>query len=67
MNAERVTCSWCNKRYIGKVPKGGDGSVLYPRKHKITRRKRTSVFPTYTTVEEVCEGSFTAAKEYEKG
>ena len=31
----KVTCSVCGKRYTGKIPKGGDGSILFPRKHNI--------------------------------
>jgi len=64
MTGERVTCTWCHRRYVGRIPRGGDGSVLFPRKHKIKRRERTSVFPTYKTIVEVCKGSFIAAEEY---
>ncbi len=30
---EYVTCSICGKKYSGRVPRGGDGSALFPRKH----------------------------------
>lgn len=28
-----VTCAVCGRDYVGKVPKGVDGSVMFPRKH----------------------------------
>jgi hypothetical protein len=34
MPTEYVRCRVCNRVVIGKVPPGGDGSVLLPRKHK---------------------------------
>lgn len=32
--AEPVKCAVCSRIIKGRVPKGGDGSVLYPYKHK---------------------------------
>jgi hypothetical protein len=49
---ERVTCSICCRKYSGKIPKGGDGSVLFPRKHNLWKCKIT------------CEGSLQEALEY---
>lgn len=58
--AEYVTCNVCEKYIAGKVPKGGDGSVLFPRRHA----------PLYPSVSgqtpAVCSGSFQPAREYEK-
>ena len=30
----RVICSYCEKEYAGKIPKGGDGTLWLPHKHK---------------------------------
>jgi len=63
-----VTCSVCGKRYKGRIPRGGDGTVLYPRRHRIKIFYTTNLGlsprrPRY----ERCEGSFRAAVEYQKG
>lgn len=28
-------CSFCGKETKGRVPKGGDGSFVYPARHKV--------------------------------
>jgi hypothetical protein len=33
---EYVTCVICKRKVWGHVPKGGDGSALFPYKHKMT-------------------------------
>lgn len=64
---EIVTCSHCGREYVGKVPRGGDGSVLFPRKHKLSL---TSVerwcnrAGTPTNHDWTCPGSYKAAKEF---
>lgn len=65
--SEYVICSICGNRYVGKVPKGGDGSVLFPRKHKRKIGDAICVgggrfVIKYTA--ETCEGSYQAALEY---
>ena len=30
----KVKCSYCEKEYKGKIPKGGDGTLWLPYKHK---------------------------------
>jgi len=35
MNKIYVFCCVCGKKYEAKIPKGGDGGLLVPRKHKI--------------------------------
>lgn len=57
---EWVTCSICDNRFVGIVPKGGDGSVLRPRKHN-----RGSWGRFGRVVNEVCPGSYRLAKEFE--
>ena len=47
---EKVLCSICGKVVVGRVPYGGDGSVLYPRWHKDRKGK-------------VCDGRYTEGKQ----
>lgn len=58
---ERVICSVCKMRYKGKIPKGGDGSVVFPRKHyrKIPLVGPFGILPW--TDKERCPGSFLPA------
>lgn len=62
---ERVTCKVCQNRYVGRVPKGGDGSVLFPRKHNmsipVTNNLGITDLPERKVV---CPGSYEVAKEY---
>ena len=55
-----VTCSVCGRVYQAIVPKGGDGSMFVPRKHKMTvATKYVSPIngsPIYKR--EVCSGSW---------
>jgi hypothetical protein len=61
---ERVTCRVCGRRYYGKVPRGGDGSGIYPEWHY-------RVIPAITNLgvmnkrgrTEVCPGSYQEAVE----
>jgi hypothetical protein len=32
-NKQRVKCSVCGRIYVGNIPKGGDGTSLFPRMH----------------------------------
>ena len=32
---EYVTCVICKKQICGHIPKGGDGSVIFPYRHKV--------------------------------
>ncbi len=57
-----VTCAVCHKRYKGKVPKGGDGSVLFPYKHR--QVDSYGDFGQYSITTSTCPGSFQAALEY---
>ena len=56
MEKEYVTCLICGHKYLGKVPRHGDGSVLFPRLHYIRKVKNE--------YKKVCEGSFIEALEY---
>lgn len=31
---EKVRCSVCGRIYTARIPKGGDGTFLYPRRHQ---------------------------------
>jgi hypothetical protein len=42
-NKEYVTCSVCGRTFKGFTPKGGDGSVLFPRTHWTTIPVTTSM------------------------
>jgi len=62
-----VTCVYCGKRYQGKIPKGGDGSVLFPRKHKVFLHNPVSVGGGISVDKGkfvTCPGSYQEAKEY---
>jgi len=37
--AEKVKCSVCGRIVSGRIPKGGDGSILFPYRHKKTINK----------------------------
>jgi len=59
-----VTCAVCKNRYIGVIPKGGDGSILFPRKHS-----RYVIYNTNLHISmrignrERCPGSYQEAEE----
>lgn len=53
-----VTCSVCGYRYAGKVPKGGDGSLLLPRLHYLHR-----VVSYGDKRRMVCPGSYKEGKQ----
>lgn len=66
---EIVTCSHCGREYVGKVPKGGDGSVLFPRKHRLSpgsAERYTSAFRSVKGYDWTCPGSYKLAKEYQE-
>lgn len=52
MIQETVVCSECGRVYVGKIPKGGDGFELHPRRHTITGKRNGPV----------CLGSYLEAK-----
>lgn len=54
-----VTCAVCGYKFKGKVPKGGDGSVLFPYKHY-----QKIYYPLRRVSNTVCPGSYREAKEY---
>jgi hypothetical protein len=61
---QRVTCAVCGKRYAGKVPKGGDGSALFPRRHKIlVPDSKPKGLALHSYHYEICSGSFRACRE----
>ena len=60
---EKVICSVCQNTYAGKVPKGGDGSELYPRKHSTRYTINDSHLMLYSE-KRVCPGSFEPAWFY---
>jgi len=59
----RVRCSVCGRVYKSKIPKGGDGSIVFPRKHYrnigLSRQERT-------LDDAYCSGSYTEGKEIEE-
>ena len=61
---EYVTCVVCKRRFIGKIPKGGDGSALVPRKHyqyiPITNNLGITLLPNTKIV---CNGSYRIADD----
>jgi len=59
-----VTCAVCKRRILGKIPFGGDGSILFPRKHH-RRETWSAAGISIVQKDEVCEGSNQPAKEYE--
>lgn len=63
--SEKVTCVICGGKYQGVVPKGGDGSVLRPRRHRISLpvsyRTRSGGYRWKT---EPCRGSNYDALEF---
>jgi len=60
---ERVTCSVCGYQYADKIPPGGDGTVLMPRKHK-----KYGFGLSYYDRQKAgdCPGSFQLAREYQE-
>lgn len=58
MKKELVRCAVCGKVVAGKVPAGGDGSVLFPYKHYSVREIKYIKGIKVLTVQEVCEGSY---------
>lgn len=62
---EYVTCAVCGYRYAGKIPSGGDGTGLVPRKHK-KRVPGYSFYQLQKVGAEDCPGSFMMAKEYQE-
>ncbi len=66
---EIVTCSYCGRKYVGKVPRGGDGSALFPRKHNLSltsAERWSSPFRHVKGHDWTCPGSYHEAKEYEQ-
>ena len=61
---EYVTCAVCGYRYAGKIPPGGDGSVMMPRKHK-SRIHGLSFYEMQKIGTADCQGSFELAREYQ--
>lgn len=61
---EYVTCAVCGHRYAGKIPPGGDGSALMPRRHKKIMLGLFFYQMRKIGVED-CPGSFMLAKEYQ--
>jgi hypothetical protein len=57
---EYVTCVVCGRRFKGTVPKGGDGSILYPRKHRQFSRQTANLIHMYGEIP-YCSGSFKEA------
>lgn len=59
-----VTCHICKKRFVGKIPKGGDGTALMPRKHytKIPVITNLGFMPKNGT-KIVCPGSYQISEE----
>ena len=62
---EYVTCNVCGYSYAGKIPPGGDGSVLMPRKH-MKKVPGLSFYQRQKRGVGYCEGSFQIAKEYQE-
>ena len=60
---EYVTCAVCGYRYAGKIPPGGDGTALMPRKHKI-HGFGLSYYDRIKSAD--CPGSFQLAREYQE-
>jgi hypothetical protein len=44
-NGEKVACAVCNRVVAGRIPARGDGSALYPARHKATERLKGSMAP----------------------
>jgi hypothetical protein len=64
-----VTCAVCGKRYAGKIPKGGDGSALYPRMHYQYIPyidPAMGIMGNKPPTKIVCDGSYREAKEYDE-
>lgn len=64
-NREYVRCSMCGRKFVGKIPRGGDGSVLFPRKHWIVVTSPPLFLETGIekySIKEVCMGSFQAGE-----
>jgi hypothetical protein len=67
MDKEKVTCSYCHKQYVGKVPKNSDGSILFPRRHylSITSSERWgSRWRNSKDADWTCLGSYLPAEEF---
>ena len=54
----KVICSKCGNEYKSKIPKGGDGSILFPYKHNKPEHDFLGVLE-----KQVCDGSYLPAKE----
>ena len=52
-------CAICQRKFRAVIPKGGDGSIVYPYKHKI----RVVVIDKHETKTEVCPGSYRIGKD----
>jgi hypothetical protein len=67
----RVRCAVCNNYYIGIVPKGGDGSVLLPRKHYKSHWQPYTTFSgvhhEWIPTVDCCPGSYKTVDVIEKG
>jgi hypothetical protein len=70
-STEYVTCAICGRKYAGKIPKKGDGSVLFPRKHyrhipavAISEIDDLNIESDNIYLKIVCNGSYREAKEY---
>jgi len=62
---EYVTCVVCLHKYVGIIPKGGDGSTLFPRSH--TRDVPISRYGYGESLgKERCPGCNLEALEYNK-
>ena len=63
---EWVKCKVCGHTYQAIVPRGGDGSAIYPRRHTrkipVTNNMGITILPGKR---EYCPGSFIAATDEE--
>ena len=59
---EYVQCKICGKNYVGILPTGGDGSVLFPRLHFAASIPITTslgiMLTKYPGNKEYCAGSY---------
>lgn len=55
-----VRCVVCKRIYVSKIPKGGDGTILYPRLHYEKLLFPVSIIEVMNKVsgKSYCEGSF---------
>ena len=60
--SEYVTCSVCEKTYVGRIPKNGDGSALFTRLHyespPPTITNLGIMIAKYKSKKVYCRGSF---------